>query len=158
MHEVISRRFSDKNLEKWLKPDLILIDGGKGQVNAALNALEQKSIDIPLIGLAKRFETIIKPTDDGIEEVLLDKSSHVIKLLQRVRDESHRFAVSYHTNLKRKSGIASQLEEIPGVGPATKKKIINAFSSVRGLKVAKSEEIENALGKKTADLIKQYLN
>ena len=158
MHEVISRRFSDKNLEKWLKPDLILIDGGKGQVNAALNALEQKSIDIPLIGLAKRFETIIKPTDDGIEEVFLDKSSHVIKLLQRVRDESHRFAVSYHTNLKRKSGIASQLEEIPGVGPATKKKIIKAFGSVRGLKVAKSEEIEKVLGKKTADLIKQYLN
>jgi excinuclease ABC subunit C len=158
MREVISRRFSDKNLENWSKPDLILIDGGKGQVNAALSALEQKSIDIPLIGLAKRFETIIKPTDDGMEEVLLSRSSHVIKLLQRVRDESHRFAVSYHSNLKRKAGTASWLEEIPGVGPATRKKIIKTFGSVRSLKLADHEDIEKALGKKTANLLKQYLN
>lgn len=164
MNEVILRRFSGKHLD-WPKPDLLLIDGGKGQLGAALDALEERGVQIPAVGLAKRLEEIvIHKTRSGVTldknaypdayitenedfyVVLLPKDSHIVKLVQRIRDESHRFAVSYHTVLKRKTQVASELDEIAGVGPATRKKLIQSFGSLRGIKKATRAQIVAVIG------------
>lgn len=159
MHEAISRRMSEKNLKDWGKPDLLLIDGGKGQVGAALKALDELNLKIPLIGLAKRYEQIIVPRTDGkLEIVELPLTSHVIKLLQRIRDESHRFAVSYHSVLKTKRQTASMLDEIPTIGPATRKKLIKTFGSLRGVQQARKDDLEKTVGTKKATILKQYLH
>lgn len=157
MNEVISRRFSERNIKQWGLPDLILIDGGKGQVSAALRALHEKEINIPLIGLAKRYEEIILPrkigASDQFEVVSLSQASDALKLLQRIRDESHRFAVSYHSTLKVKRQTMSSLDVIPGIGPATRKKLIKHFGSMRGLKTASEEEISQVVGPSKAKVI-----
>lgn len=164
MHETLSRRFSGKHLD-WPKPDLLLIDGGKGQLGAALRALEERGVAIPAVGLAKREEQIvIHKTRSGVSlhpEVISDTyvtetedfylvnlphSSHIVKLLQRIRNESHRFAVSYHTVLKRQRQVASELDEIPGVGPATRKKLLISFGSIRGVKSATKEQLTAVVG------------
>jgi excinuclease ABC subunit C len=156
MHEVIFRRFNTKH-DNWSKPDLLLIDGGKGQLGAALKALKERKVNIPAIGLAKRLETIIIPRDEQtFEEVLLPKNSHIVKLLQRIRDESHRFAVSYHSTLKRKAQTKSILDDIPGVGPATRKKLIHAFGSARGVTTASEDQLAAVLGKEKAKTIASY--
>jgi len=106
MNEVLTRRLSEKNIKDWGTPDLILIDGGKGQLEAAIKARDESgNQDIPFIGLAKKEEQIVVKNDNCFELIDLPKSSHLIKLLQRIRDESHRFAVSYHTVLRRNKFI-----------------------------------------------------
>ncbi len=171
MHEVISRRFSGQHLD-WPKPDLLLIDGGKGQLGAALDALGERSAKIPAVGLAKRLEEIVihkkrsnitlntsKYPEAFVSEfedfyvVLLPKDSHVVKFLQRIRDESHRFAVSYHTVLKRRTQIASELDEIPGVGASTRKKLIQAFGSLRAVKNAHRNQVVAAVGEAKTRLV-----
>lgn len=175
MHETMTRRFSGRHLD-WQKPDLLLIDGGKGQLASALKGLEEKGVRIPAIGLAKRLEEIvIHKTASGVTLnteaypeafvsesddfyiVLLPKDSHIVKLLQRIRDESHRFAVSYHTVLKRKAQTASQLEEIPGIGPATRRKLIQSFGSLRALKTATRPQLVAAIGEAKAGQVWPYL-
>lgn len=101
MNEIITRRFSEKNLKNWGRPDLVLIDGGKGQLDAALQARDKFNLKIPFIGLAKREEQIITKNDSKFEIINLPKSSDTLKLLQRIRDESHRFAINYHKVLRR---------------------------------------------------------
>ena len=156
MHETIKRRLSEKNLKDWGKPDVILIDGGKGQVGAALKALAQAGLDIPTIGLAKRFEQIIVPKRGGSMVVVdLPHTSHLIKLLQRIRDESHRFAVSYHSTLKTKRQTSSVLDDVPGIGPATRKKLIKTFGSTRGVAEASFEDLEMIVGTGKATLLQQ---
>lgn len=164
MNETLLRRFSGRHLD-WPKPDLLLIDGGKGQLGAALDALEENGVTIPAVGLAKREEQIvIHKTRSGVNLditaipdayaaetddfylVSLPHSSHIVKLLQRIRNESHRFAVSYHTVLKRQRQVASELDEIPGIGPVTRKKLLHSFGSVRGLKAAKREQVAAVIG------------
>ena len=168
MNEALSRRFSGRH--DWALPDLLLIDGGKGQLDAALKILEEKGLKIPTIGLAKREEEIvvhkirsnvqiatnspISQESDDFALILLDKNSHIVKLLQRLRDESHRFAVSYHTHLKRKKQIANELEEIPGIGPKTRQKLIKKFGSLRGVQAASFNEVSKLIGSKKAGLIK----
>ena len=171
MREVISRRFSGDH-DDWPKPDLLLIDGGKGQLGAALGALADKGVHIPAIGLAKRLEElVIHKTRSGVTlnraaypdayitenedfyVVLLPKDSHIVKLVQRIRDESHRFAVSYHTVLKRKGQTASELEQIPGIGPATRKKLIQSFGSLRGVKAASRQQLVAAIGESKASVV-----
>lgn len=160
MREVITRRFNAKNIERWPKPDLLLIDGGKGQVSSAQSVLLDNNIDIPLIGLAKRYETIIVPSDDGqsFEEVSLDKNSHILKLLMRIRDESHRFAVSYHSALKRKKQTASLLEDVQGVGPKNRKKLIRRFGSLKAVLEAPKSDLVDAVGPKIAKKIVHHFN
>jgi len=158
MREVITRRFSESNISKWGKPDLILIDGGKGQVSSALSALADLKIDIPLIGLAKRFEeVIIPPKKPGpkmhYDVKVLSRSSNALKLLQRIRDESHRFAIGYHSLLKRSRQHQSLLDDIPGIGDATKKKLIRTFGSTRAVLSADESEIISAVGKSRAKAI-----
>lgn len=157
MREVISRRFRPENIEKWSKPDLLVIDGGKGQLAAALEVLNEFSIPIPAIGLAKREETIIRQVNEKFEEIKLAKESHVLKLLQRMRDEAHRFAVSYHSLLRGKRQTASLLDDIPGIGPVTRKKLIKNFGSLAGVRRASQEQLAQVLGDKKAILLSQYL-
>jgi excinuclease ABC subunit C len=158
MREAITRRLSPKNCKDWGLPDLFLIDGGKGQVSSALVAMRAAGFDLPMIGLAKRFEEIIVPQPDGeFKVVVLPHSSHIVKLLQRIRDESHRFAVSYHSVLKTKRQTASLLDDIPGIGPVTRKKLLKKFGSVRGLTQASQTEIEAVLGVKKAQQLAGYL-
>jgi len=174
MHEVISRRFSGRHNE-WPTPSLLLIDGGKGQLGAALQALREQGEAIPAIGLAKRLEEIVVAKDSAIRlnlegypeayvtenedffVVLLPKNSHIVKLLQRVRDESHRFAVSYHTHLKRQKQTASELDDIPGIGPVTRRKLITSFGSLRALKSATPEQLVAVVGKHRAAMLQQLL-
>lgn len=156
MKEVLSRRFSGRHLN-WEKPDLILIDGGKGQLSSALTILNEKSIAIPAIGLAKRREQIIVSKSDKLEAIELGLHSHVTKLLQRIRDESHRFALSYHSVLKTKRQTTSLLEDIPTIGPATRKKLFKTFGSLQGIRQARHQELESVIGKKKATILRQYL-
>jgi excinuclease ABC subunit C len=183
MNETISRRFSEKNIKSWGKPDLVLIDGGKGQLDAAQAARNASGqARVCMIGLAKREEQIIlsKKTEDGASYPILNAvklhelggfasesedfitinlphNTNLVKLLQRIRDESHRFAVSYHTVLKRKQQTASMLDEIPSIGPATRKKLLKTFGSVRGVLQARDWELEKTIGDKKAVILKQYL-
>jgi excinuclease ABC subunit C len=150
MSEVISRRLSPKNVAKWGIPDLILIDGGKGQLSSAMMARNHLDIVVPMIGLAKKYETIIT---EEMEELHLPPESDIIKLLQRIRDESHRFAVSYHSTLKQKRQIKSTLDDIQGVGPATKKKLIKHFGSLKFIKESTLEQLEKVVNRKLAQKI-----
>lgn len=171
MHEVITRRFSPRNRAAWPKPDLILIDGGKGQLDAALRSASEAGITVPMIGLAKREEeivvheksavsldapsnAIVKKTA-GFTVVLLPVSSHIVKLLQRVRDESHRFAVSYHSSLKQ-NRQKSKLEDIPGIGPQTRKKLLKHFGSVKGIAAAPLSEVSKLVGVHKATQVRAY--
>jgi len=185
MKEVIFRRFSPKNLSDWGTPDLVVIDGGKGQLSAAIEARQERTVDtISFVGLAKKDEQIITPlqgdtlqkgggvtlnseklkmldgyvTNSGNFSIInLPKSSHIIRLLQRIRDESHRFAVSYHTSLKRAGQTASLLDEIPGIGSKTRSKLIRKFGSVRGVKNANESEIVSVIGRQKAKLVIDYI-
>ncbi len=180
MNETISRRFSDKNVKAWGRPDLVLIDGGKGQLDAAIKARDEQGHDtIPFIGLAKREEQIVihhqksgvvlnrqkleqlegrTTVTEGFTLVSLPHASHIVKLLQRIRDESHRFAVSYHTTLKRQKQTASDLEQIPGIGPATRKKLIRTFGSLRAVRTASPEQLAEAVGPTKAKMLARYLS
>lgn len=212
MRETMQRRFSGKH-EDWPRPDLIVIDGGKGQLSAAMGVVRDLGLDIPMISLAKREEEIVvhrtlsnvsldiggisawgrekNPFDepsamplggraledkyvklytqdgykagmvDGGEEYILiklPKTNHIIKLLQRLRDESHRFAVSYHSTLKRAGATKSILDDIPGVGPSTRKKLVASFGSGRGVKEATREQLVAVLGEKKATTIHNWLH
>lgn len=179
MNEVITRRISEKNKKQWSMPDLFLIDGGKGQLGAAQKALQQRGIEKPSIGLAKQYEQIViakasalyddqialraKKYKATVEEsddfVLIDlpDTSHAVKLLQRIRDESHRFAVNYHSVLKVKRQTTSLLDSVPGVGPSTKKLLIRTFGSLRGVMQARDEELVSVLGPKKAELLQMYI-
>lgn len=179
MNEVIKRRLSEKNVKAWGTAQLMLIDGGKGQLGAAIAARDQLGLHIPMVGLAKKFEEIVVHktnsnvtindevltklkgfrTDESDDFVRLDlpDTSHVVKLLQRIRDESHRFAVSYHTVLKTSRQTTSILDEIPGIGPTTKRKLLRSFGSLKGVQAASQAELAIIVGDKTASKIKPYL-
>ncbi|MFX0139967.1 MAG: helix-hairpin-helix domain-containing protein, partial [Candidatus Hodarchaeota archaeon] len=154
--EVIDRRYKRVLNENLQLPDLILIDGGKGQVNVASKILSKYNLDIPLIGLAKKDEHIFFPQIS--DPVILPKNSKALFLLQRVRDEAHRFAISYHKKLRQKTLKKSILEEIPGIGKKTSKKLINHFGSVEKIKQTSLEELKNVpkLSKKLAEKIYTY--
>jgi excinuclease ABC subunit C len=185
MREVMVRRFSEKHAKDWPRPNLLLIDGGKGQLAAAVSALAEYGLRIPAVGLAKREEQIIvmnpveKSASRGSEvtvdagavqrlggfidssadfhAISLPHSTHVVKLLQRIRDESHRFAVSYHSVLKTKRQTASMLDDIPTIGPTTRKKLLRTFGSVKGIMQARDFELEKTVGAKKAAILKQYI-
>ncbi len=127
----------------WL-PDLILVDGGRGQLSAAMEAMQGQGLDIPMIGLAKRIEEIVLP--DREESLLLDRHSAALHLIQRVRDESHRFAIIHHRALRSRASIASKLDGIPGVGEKRRRAILKHFKTVEALKAASPEEIEAVPG------------
>ena len=147
MREIIRRRFGKHEDEKkWAAvPDLVLIDGGKGHLHAALTAMKETGAEkVPVISIAKENEDIFQPGKAA--PAPLDKSSGELHLLQRVRDESHRFAITYHRNVRSKKSRESALDSISGVGPARKKALIRKFGSTKGLKDAGVDELTSVKG------------
>jgi len=142
MKEVVTRRLQEaqKGNPKFAElPHLMLIDGGKGQLHAALEAMKEVGMQVPAIGLAKRFEEIYLPGRS--EPLILPKDSPALHLLQAVRDEAHRFAVEYHRKVRLKRSTSSVLDEIPGVGPKRKQVLLKHFGSLKRLKEASVEDI-----------------
>ncbi len=140
-------------------PNLIIIDGGKGQLNAALKILDEFDLRdvIPVIGLAKREEEVFIPHRS--EPIILPRRSQGLYLIQRIRDEAHRFAITYNRTLRRKAGVASQLDNIPGVGPKRRKALLRAFGSVKNIRAASIEHIAAVPGinRTLAETIKELL-
>ena len=140
MREVVSRRYFRAVKENGILPDLILIDGGKGQLNSAIEALKALHLDnLPTIGLAKQFEHIFVPGKS--EPIILQKNNPALHLIQRVRDESHRFAVNYHRKLRSKDLTHSVLDEIPGIGPKRKQALLSSFGSIEKIQEASLDEL-----------------
>ncbi|HEY5625695.1 MAG TPA: helix-hairpin-helix domain-containing protein, partial [Dehalococcoidia bacterium] len=126
-------------------PDFVIVDGGKGQVSAAHDAMRNLGIGhIPLAGLAKRFEELFVV---GVSEpVVLDRKSQALYLVQRIRDEAHRFAITYHRGVRSKTGMRSALDEVPGVGPKRKKALLRKFGSLKAVRSASADEIAETPG------------
>ena len=159
MSEVVKRHYSRKLSENRTDTDLIMVDGGKGQLNAALSSLISiKYPPTPILGLAKRNEEIFLP--NRTDPVLLDRSSPALKLLQAVRDEAHRFAISYHRELRGKRIEESILDEIEGIGQNRKIQILKEFGSIETLRKSGAEQIAEripGIGIKLAEAIKWKL-
>jgi excinuclease ABC subunit C len=140
---------------EWPVPDLIVIDGGKGQLSAALLVLQKfkiSNLKFQIIGLAKRIEEIFVPNKS--QPIILDHDQPALKLLQRIRDEAHRFGITFHRSLRSKQAIKSALDDIPGIGPKTKKLLKQRFGSIRKIKNATLEELNLLIGKSLAKKIK----
>jgi excinuclease ABC subunit C len=146
MKEVITRRFKraaeqdEAETNKWAAlPDLVIVDGGKGQLSAALEGLDDVGMTVPICGLAKEQEEIFLPGRK--DSILLPRDSQALFLVQRVRDEAHRFAVTFHRTRRSKASFHSKLDDVPGIGPKKKKALIKEFGSVRGIRDASVEEL-----------------
>ena len=147
MTEVLGRRYSPERMadERFgSRPDLLVVDGGKPQLTAAINQLNELGVDIPVCGLAKSDEEVFVPWDDT--PIVLPTGSASLYLIKQVRDESHRFAITFHRELRDKAMTVSILDEIPGVGPKRKKDIMRHFGSFKRLKAASIEDISQVKG------------
>ena len=167
MREMLSRRLAHglQEVEEGAAkarfadfPDLILIDGGRGQLNAALEAMRESGLDIPMFGLAKRIEEIVLPNEE--ESIVLDRHSNALHLIQRLRDEAHRFGITHHRALRAKNSVASRLESIPSVGTARRRALLTHFRSMEALRQASPEEIAlvNGISPALAQTIYEYLH
>ncbi|MFX0077257.1 MAG: helix-hairpin-helix domain-containing protein, partial [Candidatus Hermodarchaeota archaeon] len=156
MKEVVKRRYTMLLENNLTLPDLILVDGGKGQLNAGFSVLKELGIDgIPIIGLAKKFEEIFVPNKK--EPIVLPRNSNLLKIFQLVRDEAHRFAVKLHKKQREKRVQRSVLDGIKGIGPATRNKLLNHFGSVKNIRKASLEEISKIVRHEIAFEIKKVL-
>lgn len=158
MEEVIYRRYKRMLDEGESLPQLILIDGGKGQLSSAVKSLRLLGLygKITIVGIAKRLEEIFFPEDPI--PLYLDKKSETLKILQRVRDEAHRFGVKHHRTRRKNSTIKSELEEIPGVGEKTIELLLSKLKSVKRIKESNLETLEEILGKSKAKVIHDFFN
>ena len=156
MREVIQRRYKRLQEDKKPFPSLILIDGGLGQLHAAYSALEEIGVTLqPLASIAKREEIIYVYGQDN-EPVVLDRRSPVLHLMQKIRDESHRFAVTYHRKRRQMRDRDSELLSIPGVGPRTRQRLIEHFGSIRGIKQAGPDALTAVVNAATAEKIRSH--
>ena len=157
MHEVVSRRYKKLIDEEFPLPDLIVIDGGKGQLSAATDALKELGIygQIPIVGIAKRLEELYFPEDPY--PLHIDKKSESLMLLQRIRDEAHRFAITHHRQKRSKAAFTSQLESISGIGETTVTKLLQHFRTVQNIREASLEEVSKLVGKDKAQRVKDAL-
>ncbi|HEY9746905.1 MAG TPA: excinuclease ABC subunit UvrC, partial [Oculatellaceae cyanobacterium] len=157
MREVITRRFSRaKNGDAgWESPSLVIIDGGKGQLSSAVEALRDLGVTgQPIISLAKKFEEVYRPGES--RPVLLSRDSSALFVLQQIRDEAHRFAITYHRNLRGKKATRSALDDIGGIGPKRKAALLKHFGSVSKIRQASVEEIASLPGFNAAVAEKVY--
>ncbi len=156
MREVVYRRYHRLIEEGSPLPQLIVIDGGKGQLSAACESLKELGIygKVAIVGIAKRLEEIYYP-EDSIP-LYLDKNSESLKIIQHLRDEAHRFGITFHRNQRSKGQVKSELDNIKGIGEETKRLLLKEFKSVKRIKSASNEEIEKVVGKHKATLIEKY--
>jgi excinuclease ABC subunit C len=157
MYEIVLRRYKRVLEENSHKPDLIVIDGGKGQLNAAIKALHELNLygSIPVIGIAKRLEEIYYPYDDI--PLFIEKKSTSLKLLQQVRNEAHRFAITFHRDKRSKSSLNSQLDQISGIGPKTRTAVLSHFKSIANLLNASHDEVASVIGPGKATILIDHL-
>jgi excinuclease ABC subunit C len=153
MEEVIYRRYKRLQDENKPMPQLIVVDGGKGQLSAAIKSLEKLGLrgEITVIGIAKKLEEIYYPGDNL--PMYLDKKSETLKVLQRLRDEAHRFGITHHRRRRDKGTLKTGLMEIPGIGKNTAEKLLKAFKSIKKIQDAEQAEIEEVVGKSKAGII-----
>ena len=156
MEEVVFRRYRRMIDENQSLPQLIIVDGGKGQLSSAVHSLELLELHgkIAIIGIAKRLEEIYFPGDST--PIYLDKRSESLKLIQNMRDEAHRFGITFHRNKRSQTMIATELQNIKGVGQKTMEKLLQEFKSVSRIKAATVEELEKAVGKQKAEIVVKY--
>lgn len=147
MAEVVKRRLRHAG---WAKPDLIVLDGGKGQLSAVSKAVQ---VDVPMAALAKREEELFVPGQAS--PVRMQKNSEGLFLLQRIRDEAHRFAIGYYRGRHAKSALRSALDDVSGIGPKTKQLLLKAFGSLKAARAATQTELERAIGKAKARLVRR---
>jgi excinuclease ABC subunit C len=157
MREVFDRRYKRLLDENGIVPDLIMVDGGKGQLSSALDVLDKLGIkNQPIIGLAKHLEEVFVP---GVSEAQsIPKTSSGLRLLQRIRDEAHRFAITYHRTVRSKRTLQTELDLIKGIGKVRAKELLEAFGSVQGVKFATEEQLAEIVGQKVAEKIKAYFD
>ncbi len=149
LQEIIQRRYERIKKEKKDLPDLILVDGGKGQLNVARSALKNMSLEnLTVVSLAKKEEIIFSPAHG--KGLVLDRTSPALKILQHVRDEAHRFAISYHRTKRKKRSFASKLDGIPGLGPKRKSQLLARYKDIAAIRNASIEELAQITGKKVA--------
>ncbi|UCH25123.1 MAG: excinuclease ABC subunit UvrC [Trueperaceae bacterium] len=155
MHQAVHRRFTGSLADSLPLPDLLLIDGGKGQLSAARRALDDAGIDIPMLGLAKKREAIIRESGP---EILVPETHPALRLLVSVRDEAHRTAVGYNRQRRGRAMTRSILEEIPGIGPKRRDALLAHFSSIDQIKMAKLEDLATipGMGVAAAEAVKDY--
>ncbi|MCG3154417.1 MAG: UvrABC system protein C [bacterium] len=139
MAEAIERRYAGALAQKLPRPDLILVDGGKGQLNAALAVLQRLHLDLPLAALAKRLDEVFVPGAADAQNI--PRTSSGLKLLQQLRDEAHRFGVTFHRSLRRKRTTDSELSKIPGIGPARRNALLKFYGSIEGVRQASVDEL-----------------
>ncbi|KML13444.1 excinuclease ABC subunit C [Bacillus safensis] len=161
MREVIRRRYTRVLKDELPLPDLILIDGGKGQINAAIDVLENElNLSVPVAGLVKdeKHRTSNLMMGDTLEIVALERNSQAFYLLQRIQDEVHRFAISFHRQLRGKNAFQSILDDVPGIGEKRKKQLLKHFGSVKKMKEASIQDFQEAgIPKQTAELLMEAL-
>jgi excinuclease ABC subunit C len=157
MKQAVYRRYKRLLEEQAKRPDLLIIDGGKGQLSSALESLHSLNItDIPVIGLAKRLEEIYIP---GVSDPqTLPKGSPSLRLLQRIRNEAHRFAVTYHRQVREKRAMQSELDLVDGIGKKRSKILLEVFGSVQGIKHASEEQLAEVVGEKLAEKIRLWFH
>ncbi|MXZ87866.1 MAG: excinuclease ABC subunit UvrC [Dehalococcoidia bacterium] len=144
--------------DSWDLPDLVVVDGGKGQLGAAVEVMRELGVyDIPTVGLAKRHEELFAPDEEA--PIVLPRGSEALYLVQRVRDEAHRFAITYHRQVRRKAATASVLDSIPGVGPKRKRALLRKFGSLKAVREAGVDEIASTAGytRSLAEKVKEYV-
>ncbi|MBT4051967.1 MAG: excinuclease ABC subunit C, partial [Bacteroidetes Order II. Incertae sedis bacterium] len=158
MREVVGRRYAKMVEENGPWPDLVVIDGGKGQLSSSVLALQEVEAygKFPIVGLAKRLEEVFFPGDT--ESVFVSKDSASLQLLQRTRNEAHRFAVTFQRKLRSKSTLHTELEEIDGIGPRTAKKLLREFGSVKRIKEASEDDLKTAIGTHLAKKVLGHFN
>jgi excinuclease ABC subunit C len=158
MEEIVYRRYKRLLAEEVPLPNLVVVDGGKGQLGSALKALEKLELrgKLPIIGIAKRLEEIYYPGDPV--PLYIDKNSETLKLIQKLRDEAHRFGITHHRSKRDKGMTVSELDKIRGIGAKTKETLLLKFKSVEALKNASTEKIEAEVGKSKAKVIMNYFN
>lgn len=158
MKEVVSRRYKRLVAEKAELPQLIVIDGGKGQLSAAYEILKEIGIEdkIVVIGIAKRLEEIYFPEDPI--PLYINKKSESLKLIQQLRNEAHRFAITFHRNQRSKNALGTELTNIPGIGEKTAEKLLTEYGSVKQIKTKSKEELESLFGKKISTSLIEYFS
>lgn len=156
MREVVYRRYKRLAEEQQPLPDLVVIDGGKGQLSSAVDSLKELGLygKIPIIGIAKRLEELYYPEDEF--PLYIDKKSETLKVIQHLRDEAHRFGITHHRNRRSKNTFVTELSNIPGIGTQTSKQLLTAFKSVKKIKEVGIDELIQIVGEKKAKQVKAY--